>query len=341
MKKIFFFLAAALVLQACKTTQEKDYRQQSTGTLNSLAVVISNDMWNGRVGDTIREYFAAPVDGLATEEAIFSIHQIPPGVFTDFARTSRNILIIQKSEENIAGISQDLYASPQEVAIIKGADEDKIIELLTANARQMVENFKKHELIEAEERMVTSKSKEKQVLDAFGYTIKLPSTYIITTQINTPEDKFFWIRRQIQKYEGGILLYEIPYNEVPNDSTLTDMVVNVRDSIGRKHVPGPEPETMYMVTEKGFAPSIQEFTLNGRRVIESRGLWEMKDYMMGGPYVNYMIEDKANNRYVVIDGFVFAPSIDKRDYMFELEAIAKSIKFKEDKDFDKQEYSEE
>jgi len=47
---------------------------------------------------------------------------------------------------------------------------------------------------------------------------------------------------------------------------------------------------------------------------------------MSGPFVNYMFEDKANQRYVVIEGFAFAPSVAKRDYMFELEAIVRSIK---------------
>ena len=46
---------------------------------------------------------------------------------------------------------------------------------------------------------------------------------------------------------------------------------------------------------------------------------------MAGPFVNYMIEDNTNNRWLVIEGFVFAPSVNKRDYMFELETIIKSF----------------
>ena len=49
---------------------------------------------------------------------------------------------------------------------------------------------------------------------------------------------------------------------------------------------------------------------------------------MGGPFVNYAIEDKVNNRYLVAEGYVYAPSLDKREYVFELEAIIKSIKIK-------------
>ena len=47
---------------------------------------------------------------------------------------------------------------------------------------------------------------------------------------------------------------------------------------------------------------------------------------MSGPFVNYVIEDKVNNRLIVVEGFAFAPSVQKRDYMFELEAIIKSLK---------------
>ena len=57
-----------------------------------------------------------------------------------------------------------------------------------------------------------------------------------------------------------------------------------------------------------------------------RGTREVKNKFMAGPFVNYAIEDKANNRLLVLEGFVFAPSISKRDYIFELEAMIKSAK---------------
>ncbi len=334
MRKLLFLVLSILVLQSCETTKEKDYKPHSIGTLNSVSVVINNGMWNGKVGDKIRELFARPVESLATEEPIFSLNQLPPSVFTGTTRTGRNVIIIQNSEENIAGISEDLYATPQQVAVIKGSSEEQIIKLLEENADKMIENFKEHELIESQDRMMSSKLKEKELLDEFGITLKLPSVYRITTQ----RDKFFWIKRQIQKYEGGLLVYEVPYNSIPKDSTLSNAIVAMRDSIGKANIPGRDPDRMWMVTEKGFAPSVHKLTIDGRAAIESRGLWEMKNFLMGGPYVNYLIADKPNNRYIVVEGFVFAPSIDKRDYMFELESIAKTIKFKEDKDFDAKRY---
>ena len=54
----------------------------------------------------------------------------------------------------------------------------------------------------------------------------------------------------------------------------------------------------------------------------------MNEYPMAGPFLTYLIEDKINNRYLVADGYVYAPSLSKRDLVFELESIIKSIKIK-------------
>ena len=49
---------------------------------------------------------------------------------------------------------------------------------------------------------------------------------------------------------------------------------------------------------------------------------------MAGPFLNYTVIDKKNNRLVIVEGFTYAPSVNKRAFLFELEAIAKSLKIK-------------
>ena len=52
----------------------------------------------------------------------------------------------------------------------------------------------------------------------------------------------------------------------------------------------------------------------------------MKNDFMAGPFLNYTVIDKKNNRLIVFEGFTYAPSVSKRAFVFELEAIAKSMK---------------
>ena len=48
---------------------------------------------------------------------------------------------------------------------------------------------------------------------------------------------------------------------------------------------------------------------------------------MSGPFINYAIKDTKNNRYLILDGFTYNPSKSKRDLVFELEAMMKSVVF--------------
>ena len=127
----------------------------------------------------------------------------------------------------------------------------------------------------------------------------------------------------------NIIAYTMPSGSFENDSTLARDIVQMRDSIGKKYIPGPDipNKVTYMVTEKIFAPYVYLTRIKDRKAIEVRGTWEVMNYPMAGPFQTYIIDDPDRDRMLVIEGFTFAPATNKRDYMFELEAILKSIRF--------------
>jgi hypothetical protein len=84
-----------------------------------------------------------------------------------------------------------------------------------------------------------------------------------------------------------------------------------------------------MVTEEAYSPYFSKTTIAGRRAYETRGTWQMKNDFMSGPFINYVLFDKENERLLVLEGFCYAPSKDKRDLMFELEAMIKSVQLKQ------------
>jgi len=47
---------------------------------------------------------------------------------------------------------------------------------------------------------------------------------------------------------------------------------------------------------------------------------------MAGPFLNYAVKDTVNNRFLILEGFTFAPSVKKRNLQFELESILKSAR---------------
>ena len=112
-------------------------------------------------------------------------------------------------------------------------------------------------------------------------------------------------------------------NPALNNNTFKN-IIKIRDSIGKIYVPG-RLNGSYMITEKAYRPYFYKTKINDKKAFLTKGMWEVANDFMAGPFVNYMIEDKVNNRWLIIEGFVFAPSVNKRDYMFELETIIKSF----------------
>ena len=100
----------------------------------------------------------------------------------------------------------------------------------------------------------------------------------------------------------------------------------MRNRITKSKIPGEDG--IYMAVEDAYAPALFNTIIDNKPAYEVRGIWEMKGYTMAGPFITYAIEDKINNRYLVADGYVYAPSLQKRDYVFELESIIKSISIK-------------
>ena len=328
MKLVKFVLPLIFtIILSCKDNGEKNYLPSSIGAYNSLIVVIDNEAWKSTVGDKVRQYFAASALGLTMEEPIFSITQIPPEVFSGAVRNSRNVLYVQKDTLNLAHIKSDMYSQPQKVAVIKGKTDREIIENLDKKAPEFINSFKDQEIREAQHRFLKSLNKEKDLKDKFGINLSIPSVY----KVVKTEDKFVWLERQIQKGTMNIIVYEMPWNSFSVDSTFVKDIVRMRDSIGNLYIPGPDVpgKKTHMRSEPAFSPSVFPVEIAEMKAAEVRGLWDIKNYPMAGPFLTYIVNDKAHDRKIVVEGFTFAPSTEKRDYMFELEAIMKTLRIME------------
>ena len=166
---------------------------------------------------------------------------------------------------------------------------------------------------------------DKVIQDNLGLSIQFPTAYRIGKTLATKEDKFYWLKRDIPTGYVNILLYELPYNALKRNDSMVNQIIKVRDSIGKKYIEGPK-EGSYMITEDAYTPFHSETIIDNKPTLETKGIWDVKNAFMSGPFINYAIEDKINKRWVVVEGFAFAPSVEKRNYVFELEAIIKSIK---------------
>ena len=319
------FLAILGLSIACKEDGKADYLPESVGAMNTLTVVIDNDLWNSNVGDAIRENYTAAAQGLTWDEALFSVTQIPQQIFTGSIRNTSSVLYVMEDTLNVAHMKSNMYSKPQKVGVIKGRNKEEIIANIKKTAPEFIADFKALEIAKAQKRFQKSLNKEKALEDKFDISMKIPSIY----RVGREEDNFVWIDRQIQKGNMNIIAYTMPWDSFQNDSTFVQDIIKMRDSIGGLYIGGEDipGKNIHMITEKAFSPYVFPAEVSGRKAAEVRGIWEMSAYPMAGPFLTYIISDKENNRKLIVEGFVFAPATKKRDYMFELEAIMKSVRF--------------
>ena len=314
-----------LILTACNDSKTKQvYKPQSSGNINNLSVVIDNDLWDASVGETTRSTIGAPLYGLPQEEPQFTLRQIPSSVFSGFVKNTRLVLKIKKGIAAATKFYKDPYASPQQMVVVSGMTNLEISEQLIANQDKIVKAFKRQEIQEKQRRSRKSLFNSSAISKQLGINIQFPSIYRTAKQ----SDNFFWVRRDIKTGTVNLLLYTLPYTDTTTKEALSKRVIKVRDSIGKQYIPGPV-EGSYMTTEKAYTPFFGEAKVANLNSFETRSIWQVKDAFMSGPFINYWIEDKANERYLIAEGFVYAPSVGKRDYIFELEAIIQSISLKQ------------
>jgi len=326
MKKTISLALSMLLLIACNSNSSKGKRilPASSGNINNLSVVIDNNLWEGTIGESIREIFGAEVYGLPQQEPLFSMGQMPSSVFSGFATKNRTVLKIEKGKTAKLEFIDDPFAKPQKLVLVRGKTDFEITSLMEENSEKIIAAFKTTEITEKQRRIKKSLHKNNTIEKALGLTIKFPSAYRVAKE----EDNFFWLRRDTNK--GGnmnLMLFEMPLNAISKGDTAINDIIKMRDSIGEAHIPGAI-DGSYMITEEAYTPFLNTAIIDNKPALETRSTWEVKNAYMAGPFLNYIIEDKINNRLIVIEGFAFAPSVAKRDYMFELEAIMKSIKIK-------------
>ena len=323
MKRYLVIIFIASFLQSCKDNKAV-YKPESSARINSITVVVDKDNWNNKIGDKIRNLYADEYEGLPQIEERFTLKQMPYEAFSGFSRSSRNIIFINKKSNPEFFFEVDKYARPQIYLEIKGNSIKSILEQIDKSKKEAINKFTNGEIEENKRRILKSPLKDTFAMDDFSINMKMPSAYSLYKQ----DKNFIWYQKQIQKGHSNIIVTQLPSQKNIFDYNIPS-VIKLRDSIGEVFLPGRNPES-FMISEKEYLPYQKKVNYYGIKMLETRGTWEVKGDFMGGPFLNYLIEDKLNDRVLFVEGFVFAPSKRKRDNIIELEAIIKSLKLKKE-----------
>lgn len=328
------FLCATILLifflPAC--TLSPSGLKKSIGSVNEL-LVVTNDktQWEGELGDTIRAVFAANMPALSQPEPVFDIVNIADEDFDGLFLKYHNIFIADinpQVSETTSETSQDKWAEPQRViritapsldafAIELKAKQDAFMKLFVSLERQRTLTINQISV-----NVPLSQEVEKK----FGISLPIPGGFYKAKE--TPD--FMWIRHKMTKAKQDVELSIMIYTMDYRDTVVFDPrhIIQWRNALTLEHIPGPSPLS-FMKVSRDFVPPIFDTITDfpGGYTVETRGLWEVENDFMGGAFINYTFINQAGNKVITLDGYVYNPNDDKKNFLRQLEAIFFAMQF--------------
>jgi len=326
MRKItWIIIILTTILVSCKDKDSSRLMTNVTGKAGEVVIVIEPDLWNSNIGLEFRRKLAQDYPGLPQSEPLFDLVHIPYSSFSSIFKTHRNILFVKVSNEYDEAkmiIQNDLYAKPQIVINIIAPSDSIMEELIRDKGDLIVDRLLKKEMSRYASNYTKYEEKEvgAQIKKKFGIDITIPRGF----KIDMDTTDFVWIANDSPSMSQGLLIYSY---DKPSVELTTPYLIAKRNQFTKQFVEGANPKS-YMTVEQEMEPYRREFELNKVKIIELRGLWRVEGDFMGGPFVSFTLLNEKTNKIIQVDGFVYAPQYDKRNYVRQLEAILNSIKLK-------------
>lgn len=330
---VFFSLLIFSVLSFTSCNEDsKQAKIPSTGGPNEMLVITQNiEQWDGELGDSIRAAFSLEMPVLSIPEPEFNLVNInEKSLEKQMFKAHHNLFILEidkKFTSAYVETRKDLWATPQIVIKINAPNHEAFLQAFEESKKTALELYRENERI----RIINSyASKFKNINVArdlrknFKLEMNIPKGY----KTAVLEENFAWIRKETTTNSMSIMIYTTPYADT--NAFNPNRIRQSRDLLTKVKIPGPTPESYQKISHEYIQPQIRKLNFNGNYATEIRGLWDLENDFMGGPFLSYTFVDETQNKVITVDGFMYAPKQKKTVMLRELEAILWSTKLIDD-----------
>lgn len=351
-------LATLALLLLALASCNKDIKQSLSptptafGKINALTVIADSTLWGAGFADSIDYFFGAPYIILPQPEPIFDINYLSPerlsgqpawqqlrnyivlADLSDESSPTTKMVLSDLPDKKIEQVQKDGFATA--VANNKWAIGQQLIYLIGETAQELKTGLsaaypaviKRLKERENDRIGVTTyfdgdnRSVERTILERTGAHLRIPGEYALAPIEDTT---VVWLRKHIPEGSVNILMSKVPYED---KAQLTkEGFKKLRDELGAKYISSTTPGTFMRINDQDLPLFMESTDLNGKYALEGRGIWEMENGYMAGPFISYLIHDPEKNELLFLDGFVHAPGKKKRDIMEELTYVLRTADY--------------
>ncbi len=309
------FYSLFFLLSACR---EGEVLPPSVGKEGELLVECPTSLAQTLLVRSLLDVLVSDYPSLPQKEPWFDITSIDNLRHANVLKRHRTVLSIDTTgKETTLIVKRDVYARDQVILKLKLYMAELNDSIQGQRLGTTIAHLFEKELLKAHVAKLKRKPNRKileVVRQQFGIQIFLPEDYFIAQSV----DGFIWLRRESAHTSTGLFICSLPYTRLPVE------VLRLRDSITALHIPGPS-QGSFMLANHEVPVLVDHDSLMNHKAWITSGLWKMKNDFMGGPFINACIGDDRHNRLLMIDGYVYAPRFNKREYIRKIKAIIYTV----------------
>ena len=354
-KYIVIVFISLLTLESCYDNAGSGMRVKppALGRMNEIVVIADNELWNSPVQDTFDYYFGSAYPIMPRPEPMFDLRHFSleeldmeplrkelrtyvmlADLSRKEARTTKMVkgdLGEAKFNQALAGevsssVGKDKWARGQLIIYLFGKDEESLYRVIRESYPALSRRVNLHDEEQLHQKVYGANSNiglSEQLEEHFGIHIDIPTRY--QTAIFDLDQDLVWLRKDEKDAIMNITVTKMPYNS--QNQLSTENLKRFRNEFGKGIITSGEVGDYMQINDEDLPVFDYTYDIDGKYTREIRGVWEMANSFMGGPFVSYAILNEEKREIIFVDAFIYAPGKEKRDMMQELEYIVKKAKF--------------
>lgn len=352
LKSLVAYSLLLIIFSGCNEELARKYEAKPTalGRLNEIVIISDQSLLDSPIKDTTIYYFESSYPIMPTPEPMFDLRffSLKDLEYEPLRKELRTYVLLANLDDmeslatqmvrndlgeerfrqakagNItSSVGRDKWAKNQIVIYLFGNGMDDLAKTIKKSYSAVAKRINEHDKQQLASSVYAVKQENlgltRKIEERYGVEVLIPGDYLVA--IEDTKNDFLWLRKDTKDAILNMTISKLPYS---GPKMLEKTFINQhRDKIGKQYITSTTPGS-YLVTNTDDLPTYEYVgEKDGMYLKEYRGIWEMTDDYMGGPYVTYAIVNEGKSELVIINTFVYAAGKEKRNYIQQLEYIVK------------------
>jgi hypothetical protein len=293
-----------------------------TGGAGEVLVVMDKFNWDNSAGELLKDILMEEIPGLPQSEPLFDVIQVTASSFDGVYQFHRSIVLttVESGLEPRIRYRENIWAKPQIMVQIEAPTSTALRELISENEKQIrgfLVQYDRDRLMNVYKESIDP-AIQKEIVTHHQVRLAIPRGY----NMDFSKEDYTSVSIEAPDLSQVIQVFDYPASG-PEDLSVAKLIAK-RNNITKEYVLGPR-DNSYMVISRMYEPIAYDLKIDSMDVVELRGLWDLENGYMGGPFISHSVYDAKRGRIVTVDGYIYHPNQKKRVKLKQLEAIIYSM----------------